>query len=276
MIETKVFEICNHNDLVYLKIPSFNKTGLVNHCFSTRLGGVSSGIFESMNLGFKRGDNIQNVKRNFEILCNANDINVSDLVFTDQVHEDSILVVHEKDRGKGFDKSSDIKGIDGIITQAKKVALTTFYADCVPLYFLDPVNKVIGLSHAGWRGTVKKIGAKTVNRMKDTFGSNPEDILVAIGPSIGPCCFEVSEDVKLAFDKAFNHDIIDKIVKKHNNDKYLIDLWTANKQVLLEAGLKVKNITMTDLCTMCNKDVLFSHRASNGQRGSLAAIMELK
>lgn len=276
MLTSEKLEVCNKDELVYFQIPMFSKAGLVNHCFSTRLGGRSSGIFESMNLGFNRGDLDENVRENFKILCDAINIDVKNLVLTNQIHEDLVVVVDEKDRGKGFDLESDLMGVDGFVTNAKDVALVTFYADCVPLYFLDPVKKVIGLSHAGWRGTVKKIGAKTIAKMQAVYGSRPEDILGAIGPSIGGCCFEVSEDVKIEVEKSFSHDIIDKIVVKRDSSKYLIDLWAANEAVMLEAGMKQEHITKTDVCTMCHKEEMFSHRGSNGKRGSMVAIMSLR
>jgi YfiH family protein len=274
--KTEVFEIGEREGIVFLKIPAFEKTGLVNHLFSTRKGGVSSGIFESMNLGFNRGDSDENVLRNHELLCEAIGVKTENLVLSTQVHKDEILIVDESHRGTGLKEKPFTRGIDGLITNKKGVALETFYADCVPLYFLDPVKKVIALAHAGWRGTVNKIGFKIVDQMVKAFDCDPKDILAAIGPSIGPCCFEVSEDVKLEFDKVFNHDIIEKIVKKKGNGKYFIDLWTANEFVLLESGIVEKNITKTDLCTMCHKEILFSHRGSHGERGSLVAIMALK
>lgn len=276
MLTSRKFEVCKKGDLIYFQIPAFTETGLVDHLFSTRLGGVSSGIFESMNCGFNRGDTDENVKKNFQILCGAIDVDVKNLVFTDQVHEDLVAVVDEKDLGKGFSRESNLTFIDGFITNKKHVALVTFYADCVPLYFLDPVNKAIGLSHAGWRGTVKKIGAKTIAKMQKEFGSKPEDLIGAIGPSIGGCCFEVSEDVKNEVEKSFGRDIIDKIVKEHGPSKYLINLWAANEAVMIEAGMKKENITQTDVCTMCHKSDMFSHRGSEGKRGSMVAIMQLK
>jgi YfiH family protein len=276
MIESKVLDICNKGNLTYIKIPSFEKTNKVNHCFSTRLGGVSEGIYSSLNLGFNREDSEENVRKNFQLLCEAININPNNLVFSDQIHEDKIIIVDELDRGKGYNRDSDILGVDGIITNKRNVALTTFYADCVPLYFLDPVKEVIALSHAGWRGTVKKIGYKTIVEMIENFSCDPKDILVCIGPSIGNCCFEVSEDVKIKFEKILNHDIIEKIIGRPVENKWYIDLWTANEEIIMMAGVPKENITKTDICTMCNKEVLFSHRGLDGKRGSLAAIMELK
>ncbi|PKM50748.1 MAG: peptidoglycan editing factor PgeF [Firmicutes bacterium HGW-Firmicutes-7] len=276
MLSSEYFSIQQKDKIVYIQMPILSATGLVNHCFSTRLGGVSSGSFESMNLGFDRGDKEENVRENYRLICDAIDINTDDLVFSSQVHEDKIVIVEKSDRGKGFTKENDLVGVDGLITNEKNVALVTSYADCVPLFFLDPVNKVIALTHAGWRGTVKKIGAKTVQMMGAHFGSKPEELLIAIGPSIGACCFEVSEDVKIEVEKMFNHDIIDKIVKKHQKNKYMVDLWTANEEVLLEVGIKKEHIQKTDICTMCHKEVLFSHRGTDGKRGSMVAIMALK
>lgn len=276
MLSSKVFKICQNNDVIYLQIPMFNETNLVKHGFSTRHGGKSDGIYKSMNLGFNRGDAEENVRENYRILCETLRIDTEDLVLSDQIHEDKILVINQKDRGKGYNKDSDIIGVDGLITNEKDVALVTSYADCVPLFFLDPVEKVIALSHSGWRGTVKKIGGKTIRMMSEHFGSKPENILAAIGPSIGACCYEVSEDVKIEVEKMFNHDIIDKIVKKQGKNKYMIDLWEANSAVLLEAGILKEHLQKTDICTMCHKDDLFSHRGSEGKRGNMVAIMALK
>jgi YfiH family protein len=229
-----------------------------------------------MNLGFNRGDTDDNVRNNFRILCSSIDVEYRDLVFSDQIHEDIVIGVTDKDKGKGIIRESDIIGVDGIITNKPKVPLVTFYADCVPIYFLDPVKKVIALSHAGWRGTVKKIGAKTVEKMVNEYDCNVEDILVAIAPSIGPCCFEVEEDVTTHFEQIFNDEQLKKIVDNTGLNKYMIDLWTANKLILLDVGIEESNITVTDICTKCNKETFFSHRGSNGKRGSLAAIMELR
>jgi len=275
-MKSEVFKVNRIDDLEYLTIPAFERAGITNHCFSTRLGGVSKGIYESMNLGFNRGDLDENVRKNFEILCSSVGINYKDLVFSDQVHRDVIKVVTSKDKGKGIFRESDIEGVDGLITNESKVPLVTFYADCVPIYFLDPVKKVIGLTHSGWRGTVQKIASKTVEKMVSEFSSNVDDILCCIGPSIGPCCFEVESEVVDEFKKVFNTEEQDKVIKKKTKNKYLIDLWTANKLILLDVGINNENITITDICTNCNKDQMFSHRGTGGERGSLAAIMELK
>ncbi len=267
MISSNIFEVKNKDGVIFLQFPAFNKTELVKHGFSTKVGGISTGIFNSMNLSYNRGDNKDNVDINFQRFCKAIGVNRESLFFSDQIHEDKIHIVKEL--------GEEISGIDSLITDNLDVTLVTSFADCVPLFFLDPVKRVIALAHAGWRGTVKNIAGKTVEAMKREFACDEKNILAGIGPSIGACCFEVSEDVKLEVEKLFHRDIIDKIVKK-NNDKYIVDLWQANKELLLRAGLLSQNIEVTDLCTMCNKDVLFSHRGTNGKRGNMVAMMALK
>ncbi|TCT16987.1 hypothetical protein EDC18_101283 [Natranaerovirga pectinivora] len=263
-------------DLLYVTFPAFDKTGLVAHCFTTKLGGVSEGYFSTLNLGFNRGDANNNVEQNYKLVCDAIDIDYNKLVFSHQVHEDKIYVVSSSDAGKGGIHGTDIKNMDALITNAINIPLVTLYADCVPIFLLDPVKKAIGIAHAGWRGTVKHIGKKTVQKMIETYQSNPKDILAGIAPSIGFCCFEVSEDVAEEFKKKFTKEQCKEIIEEKSNNKYMVDLWKANKFTLLEAGLEEDNITVTDLCTKCNSDIFFSHRATDGKRGSLAAIMALQ
>lgn len=270
---TKNLSIHQKSDLIYITFPSFDQTNLVNHCFSTKLGGVSKGIYESLNLGFGRGDDDENVKRNYKILCSTLGINSEDLVFSNQVHGINIKVI-SKEKGEYINSKNNSEGIDGLITNVPKLPLVTLYADCVPLFFLDPVKKVAGLAHAGWRGTVNKIGLEMVEIFRNNFHSNPEDLLIGIGPSIGKCCFEVDEPVAREFETVFSN--ADNIIYPKDNNKYIIDLWEANKKILVDSGISPDHITVTDLCTQCNKDIFFSHRGHNGKRGSLAAIIELK
>lgn len=264
----------NKNGAQYYVFESFEKTGLVNHCFSTRKGGVSKGCFESLNLSF-RNDKKENVIENYRLLCEAIGCDYNNTVFSNQIHEDNLYEAKNDDRGKGLLKESDIIGYDGLYTNNKNIVLTTFYADCVPLFFLDVSKKVIAISHSGWKGTVKKIGAKTVDTLKKRYNSLEDDIIAGIGPSIGLCCFEVDKPVadvfleKLPFCKKF-------IIKEENKNKYRIDLQSINKQILINAGLKEKNIEVADLCTKCMSDIFYSHRVMGDERGSMAALMELK
>ena len=166
--------------------------------------------------------------------------------------------------------------VDGLVTNEPGIVLSTFYADCVPLFLLDPVKKAIGLSHSGWRGTVNKMGKVTVDAMVKEYGCDPADILAAVGPSICVDCYEVSRDVADAFMEAFmDADNLDKIVVPKSEEKAMLDLWQANYAVFTEAGIIPEHITLPDICTACNKELLFSHRASNGKRGNLGAFLVL-
>jgi len=267
------FELRKKGDLEYFVIPAFEKTGLVRHGFSTRRGGVSPKPYDSLNLGFKKEDDRERVLQNYALFCDALNIDFNDLVASDQVHSDKVLQVFEKDRGKGIIRESDIRAVDALITNARRVALTTYYADCVPLFFLDPKTPAIGLAHSGWRGTVKKIGAKTVQAMKETFGTEPEHLLAAIGPCIKKCCYEVDEPVIIEFQKSFTN--WEQLVDSKDNGHWMLDLTKANLLILMEAGIKPCNIFYETFCTSCRNDLFFSHRADRGKTGSLAAIMEL-
>ncbi len=260
------------NGVTYLTFPGLERTGVVRHLFSTREGGVSEGIYRSMNLSYARGDDKEAVDENYRRIAEVLGSSVEDMVCSDQTHTDHIRLVTAKDRGKGVTRPKDYTDVDGLITQEKGIVLCTFFADCVPLFFVDPVRRAIGLSHSGWRGTVQKIGRKTVERMKEAFGTDPKDVYAAIGPSICQDCYEVSEDVAEEFGKSFPAG---ELFYETKPGKYQLDLWEANRLVMLEAGIPAEHIEVTDLCTCCNPDFLFSHRASHGQRGNLAAFMKL-
>lgn len=174
-------EIRQKNEVPYVIFPLLEKTSIVKHGFSTRLGGVSEGEFYAMNLSFTRGDKRENVEENYKRICNALDIPYERAVLSHQTHTTNIRVVTELDVGKGIIKERDYDNIDGLITNVVNIPLVTFYADCVPLYFVDIKNKAIGLSHSGWKGTVNRMGQQTIEKMHQEFGSNPEDIVACIG-----------------------------------------------------------------------------------------------
>ena len=190
-------------EMEYLTFPGLTKTGCVRHLFTTRTGGTSSGIFESLNLSFTRGDDRDCVLQNYDRVAEVLGITRDRIVCSDQTHTTNIRIVTKEDAGKGIDRQRDYADIDGLITNEKGLALATFYADCVPLYFVDPVREVIGLAHSGWRGTVAGMGKKMVERMHAAFGCDPADIHAAIGPSICQECYEVSSDVAEEFQNAF-------------------------------------------------------------------------
>ena len=263
------------NGVPYISYNALEKIPWITHGFSTRAGGVSEGCLSSMNLGHGRNDAEENVIRNHEIIAEAIGFDAHNIVASRQTHTTNVRVVSKEDCGKGVYKERDYDDVDGMITNEINIVLATYFADCVPLYIVDTKNKAIGLSHSGWRGTVGKIGQVTLEKMNEQYGTKPEDTVVCIGPSICQNCYEISLDVAEEFMKAFpNHK--EEILIDKGNDKFLLDLWECNRIIFEEAGVLPENINLPDLCTCCNSEFLFSHRATNGKRGNLAAFLSLK
>ena len=263
-------------EIEYLTFPLLEQTGIVRHLFSTRVGGVSKGIYSGMNLSYTRGDEKEAVDENFRRIAQVLKCDVSDIVCSDQTHTVNLKVVSRQDSGKGILKPRDYTDIDGLLTDEPGLFLATFYADCVPLYFVDVKRNAIALAHSGWRGTVARMGRCVTRKMKEVYGTDPKDIVAAIGPSICQDCYEVSEDVADAFAREFDGvGQADEILISKGGGKYQLDLWRANEIVLTEAGIPAEQIQVTDLCTCHNSGYLFSHRASQGRRGNLGAFLGL-
>ena len=237
------------------------------HCFTTRYGGVSAGDQASLNLAVGRGGTMENVEKNIRILADAVGFDPQKLVLTRQTHSDIVRVVTEKD-ALGL-CHRDYPECDGLVTCSPGVALMVFTADCTPLLMYDPVTGAVGAAHAGWRGTAKAIGAKTVEAMVRNFGCKPENIRAAIGPNIAQCHFETDADVPEAMRAAFGDEAEAYIEKR--GDKYHLDLKGINALVLRRAG--VTHIEISDACTYCRSDRFWSHRATKGQRGSQGAVI---
>lgn len=274
MIETRNYRSEEGYVLPYLSFSSYEALPYIRHMFTTREGGVSKDIYESLNLSFTRGDDETAVLENYRRVAQALGTSIDHIVTSDQTHTTNVRPVGKEDLGKGITRPRDYKDVDGMITDQPGVLLATFYADCVPLYFVDPVHKAIGLSHSGWRGTVGRMGQATVEAMERSFGSQPKDLLCAIGPSICQDCYEVSRDVAESFIFAFpTHE--KEILQAGALGKYQLDLWKANEIVLTEAGVLKEHIDLAGLCTCCNSSILFSHRASKGKRGNLGAFLML-
>ena len=260
-------------ELEYLVFPKLEETGVVEHLFTTRTGGVSSGIYSTMNLSFSRGDDPECVRKNYRRIGEVLGTDPEHMVASKQTHTTNIRLATEADLGNGITGPSAYDDVDGLATDIPGIALATFYADCVPLYFVDPVKKAIGLAHSGWRGTVAGMGACMVQFMREHFHSDPKDLIAAIGPSICVDCYEVSEEVAEQFREEFPEDVLQP---GKADGKYQLDLWKANESILLKAGIRREHLTVTDVCTCHNPEYLFSHRASHGQRGNLAAFLMLK
>lgn len=254
-----------------LSFPMMNEIPFISHLFTTRTGGVSVGDLWCMNLSFTRGDDPANVSENYERIGKVLGCAPERMVASHQTHTTNIRRVTEADCGKGITSDRDYEDVDGLVTNVPDISLVTYFADCVPLYFVDPEHRAIGLAHSGWKGTAGKMGACMVKRMQEEFGSKPEQLIAAIGPSICVDCYEVSEDVALQFSEYQN-----TVFPGKEPGKYQLNLWEANRQILLRAGILPEHISVTDICTCCNPGYLFSHRASKGKRGNLAAFLRIK
>ena len=272
MLNSKTMHEHLTDGVLYYTFPSFDRFSFVRHGFSTRLGGVSAPPCDTMNLSFTRGDDPAHVMENFERFCRAIGTDAANVVISKQEHHTHIRNITAADRGRGVTRERDYDDVDGMLTDEPGVVLCTQYADCVPLFFLDPVKRVVGVSHSGWKGTVARIGAITVERMCRDYGCRKEDILAGVGPSIGPCCFEVDAPVYEAFSAM---DLFDDGCFTAHGDKFDLNLWEINRRILRAAGLQEEHITVTDLCTRCYPDVFWSHRATGGVRGSLAGMIAL-
>lgn len=266
----------HHADTVpYLTYNSLSELKFIRHAFSTRLGGVSTGEFSSMNLAFNRGDNPDSVTENYKRLCRSAGFDFDSLTASAQDHHTVVRAVTGKDRGIGIYKPRDLASVDALITNERGVTLVTYYADCTPLFFVDTQNKAIGLAHAGWRGTVGRIGEKVVKKMTALYGTDPQNLVAAIGPAVSVCCYEVDEPCAAQFLALKNLDSA-RFVFPKGNGKYMLDLLACNRQILTGAGVPPENITVSDLCTNCHSDLLWSHRATGGKRGTMCAFMCLE
>lgn len=274
--EREVLTWHGEKEVPYFTFPSFEKLSEIVHGFSSRLGGVSEGCLSSMNLSFSRGDEPERVRENFRRMAESIGFSEENLVFSMQTHTTNVCRVGKEDCGRGLFRPVGYRDVDGLVTNEPEVVLATFYADCVPLFFMDPVRHCIGLSHSGWRGTVGKIGKVTVETMTREFGSDPKDILAAVGPSICQDCYEVSEEVIGLFRENFVEELWPKLFYGKENGHYQLNLWEANRSIFEEAGILPEHITVTDVCTACNPELLFSHRASGGKRGNLAGFLGLR
>ncbi len=258
----------------YLTFPNLSELDFVKHAFSTRIGGISDNEFKSMNLAFGRGDPDENVRDNYRIFCNAVGLDYHSLVSSAQDHHTYVRKVTSEQCGVGIEYPRDMESVDGLMTNEPNVTLVTHYADCTPLLFADPVMKVVASSHSGWRGTAERIGQITVERMTEEYGCDPADIVAVVGPAIGGCCYEVDTAVYEKF--ASMTDLRPaNFTKSIGHSKYIIDLKEVNRRILISAGILPKNILVSDICTKCSSDLMFSHRATLGKRGGMSAFISI-
>ena len=279
--QDKVWDI-HEEGTPYLSFRALDETGIFQNAFSTRLGGVSEGYLSSMNLTFqKEEEEPEHVLENYRRISEAAGFSLEKMVLSHQTHTTNVREATEADFGKGILRPRDYESVDGLVTNVPGLTLVTFYADCVPLYFADPEKRAIGLSHSGWRGTVGGMGAVTLKKLRELYGSDPERVICCIGPSICRDCFEVGPEVAEAFREVFPEEHHRELIygpyqSRTGEEKYRIDLWRANELVLLSAGVRKEHIHVTNICTRCNPELLWSHRLLGTRRGNLAAFLSIK
>jgi YfiH family protein len=250
--------------------------------FSSRIGGNSEPPFDTLNCGLHVADKHDDVIINRKRLASAVDFPLDSWTYAEQVHGCDIRLMHDLDKGKGIDsRETAIQAADGFITQQSELCMAALFADCVPLYFYDPQHHAVGLSHAGWKGSVKQIAQATVTRMHDLFGSEPNEMLAAIGPSIGVCCFEVDELVMDHVWKLFGTDKDSPLSEiplytEKSNGKFMLNLQEMNRQIMIKAGILPSHIEVSQWCTSCRSDLFFSHRKEKGKTGRMAAWIGLR
>lgn len=266
-----MYKLNEKEDFKYLTFPNLDKYDDLLHCFTTRKGGVSEGNYATMNLGLGTGDSDEDVRTNYYIMAEKLNIKIEDIVETDQTHTNKIRYVTASDKGRAM-MDPEYRDIDGIYTDKKNLALMSFHADCNAVFFYDPVKKLIGLSHAGWRGTMDNITGAMIKALVD-LGSDSAHIRSAISPSLGQCCFEVDKDVA---DLIISRDIKYKDYMIRKGKKYHFDLWEINKYNMIQEGMDIKNIESSGICTKCNNDLFFSHRGQKGKRGLMSGIIMMK
>lgn len=255
---------------------------LVNAGFTTRIGGVSEGGCSSLNCALHVNDDPRHVRRNRELLAEALQIPIESWTCGEQVHGSRVTAVTAKDRGRGAaSREAAFPDTDALITNVPGIWLTSFYADCVPLYFYDPVRQAVGLAHAGWKGTVLQIAAETIKAMNENYGSEPSNIRAAIGPSIGVCCYEVDDRVIERINSCLTEigaSGADRAAVHHAGaepGKHMLNLQEMNRQIMIKAGILPMHIEICGICTGCRTDLFFSHRKENGIAGRMASWVGL-
>ena len=262
------FETHTREDLLWLS-SSVLDGQVVRHGFSTRLGGVSPAPWDSLNLGLSRGDSDEDLRENYRRFCAAVGTDVQRTVVSQQTHSENIRTVTEADAGKGVVRPRDYTDVDAMITDVPGLSLVVFSADCGTILLHDPVRRCIGAVHAGWRGAAMGLAAKTVLRMQEVYGTRPEDVLAALGPAIGSCCFETDDDVPEAMHQALGAEADPFMTRQ--GEKWHVDLKGINAQWLRRLG--VTRIDVCEHCTACMPQLYWSHRKMGSRRGVQGAMI---
>jgi len=257
------------------KFEIFRTYGAIKHFVSARNGGVSKAPYNELNFALHVGDKKEDVLNNRQILAKQAGIPLEDFILMKQIHSGNVQVVTREDRGKGLNSYEDaIDDVDAMVTNEEGICLAVQVADCVPIFLFDHKQKVIAAIHAGWRGTMKKIAQNTVDMMKKEYGSRSKNILAGIGPAIGPCCYEITNQEPLDNWKKMYSDYTGNPFE-HRDGKMFLDLWKANKIQLVQAGIESKNIETMRVCTGCNTNKFYSYK-KEGKTGRFTAGIMLK
>ena len=270
------FKLKESGQIKYFKCRELDDTNLVTHAFTTRAGGVSNSPFNSLNMSYNVNDNDSYVSENRKIILTALEINFRDIVAAQQVHKDNISIVEKGDKGKGALRYSDgIAESDALITNISGIPLLMCYADCVPIFILDPIKKVIALIHSGKKGTELELTWKTLSKMQQIYGTNTHSCIAAIFPSVGVCCYKINE-LNLKDNYTSKNKFSGKVIFKKNNNEFYLDLKKANYLQLIRGKVDKKNIFISEICTVERPDLFFSYRRDKGNTGRMAAIFMLK
>lgn len=264
------------NGVEFVTFPVLSALPWLIHGFSTRKGGVSAMPYATLNLGLHVGDDPEAVIENRRRFADALGADLHRWVVADQVHDKQVALVTEQEMGRGArDINTSLPATDGLITATPGVFLTAYFADCVPVFLVDTEQQAIGLAHAGWKGTVEQTAAETLRKMQQAFSTKPSQTLAVIGPSIGSCCYEVDDRVYIHI-KTKLGCFLPEILIPQGGGKWKLNLWQANRLSLLAAGIPPENITVSGLCTSCDTDRFYSHRAEGGRTGRMAAVIGIR
>jgi hypothetical protein len=266
-----MFNLTKKHSIKYFESSLLSECDFLTHAFCTRRGGVSEGEYDSLNISFKEGDLESKVLQNWHRLAMAFAIPMDQFLTLNQVHGDNIFII--KPFGEYY-SSSEAMNYDAIVTSRTNLAICIKTADCVPVFIVDKAKKIIAVVHAGWRGTALEITAKVVRLLIEKYGSSPRDLLAAVGPSIGQCCFEVDSAAANSFFEHKNNEAF--LFPGARPNKWMLDLAEANRQQILNCGIPETNIDVSDLCTSCRQDLFFSHRGSGGITGRQVNFMMIK
>jgi len=266
-----MFRLTKIHSIEYFESSLLSECDFLTHAFCTRRGGVSEDDYDSLNISFKEGDFESRVLQNWHRLAMAFAIPMDQFLTLNQVHGNDIFII--KPFGDYY-SSSETLDYDAMVTSRTNLAVCIKTADCVPVFIVDRIKKIIAVVHAGWKGTALEITAKVVRLLQEKYGSSPGDILTAIGPSIGQCCFEVDTPTANAFFEQKNNEAFLSPGARPN--KWMLDLAEANRRQILNCGIPEANIDVSDLCTSCRQDLFFSHRGSGGITGRQVNFMMIK